>query len=578
MPLPLFTGILGKKNAAHLLRRATFGPTKASIDAFASLTPAQAVDQLFQAIPDPLPPIDPNTGATWVNIPASTTTTEDASLQAYLACWWFGLTTGQGAPSGQELSFLTKEKLIFFFHTHFTTIKTTVGNSRALYYQNGLFRKFAFDGGNDPILNFKNLAKKICIDNAMLILLDGRLNVKGKPNENFAREFLELFTIGKGLPGSIPVSNVPGDYIYFTEQDVQAAAKVFSGYDVDDTFTTIDPETNLPRAKVKMNSSNVASQHDNTIKQFSDRLGAATVTPDASLLIAGNPTDASMLDELDQLINLIFSQAETTKNICRKIYRYYVYHEVTPSIDSTVITEMVNTFIANNYKIEPVIKELLSSQHFYDVATSTEDDDSIGAIIKSPLDLVSGTLRFFDFKFPDCQTDAASFYDKTQRVLDAMVYQGMDFLNPFDVAGYEAYYQYPLFNRNWISANNLTERYKFIFDSMNASSMNPVSIDLLDFIQQYFSSNAMDPDALIRELVSYLFPLSQEGTEITTERLNYFKKEFFKLGTALPQGPLVFWQFSWTNANTIPEIKEDARGMLQDLMNAMLQSPEYQLM
>jgi len=74
-----------------------------------------------------------------------------------------------------------------------------------------------------------------------------------------------------------------------------------------------------------------------------------------------------------------------------------------------------------------------------------------------------------------------------------------------------------------------------------------------------------------------LFPLSIETTEITTARLDWFTAQFMKLGEVLNQPQPAFWQFSWANRNTIPASKEDARGMLQDKINTMLQSPEYQL-
>lgn len=574
MPLIPHTGTLGKKAAAHLLRRATFGANKTEIDAFSGLTASAAVTQLFQNTPLPPEPVLPG-GAAWVSMPPDPDEDEN-DLQFYIKCWWLGVLLNTGVSAANKLAFSTREKITFFLHTHLTTIQEVVGNSRSLYFQNKLLRQFAFDGAAGPLVTLRELTKKISIDNAMVALLDGRLNVKGNPNENYARELLELYTIGKGLNGQIPATGVPGDYYYFTEQDVQSAAKVLSGYDVDDTFTTIDADTLIPRAKLKTGTGGLPNQHDNTVKQFSARLGNATVTP----IVAGTqPTEASMLDEIDQLINMIYNQPETHRNVCRKIYRFYVYHDITTTIDNTVIADMVATFTANNYKIEPVIRELLQSQHFYDSADASVDNDNFGAIIKSPLQLVAETLNFFEYQLPDYVSQAASFYMKAENLLMAMEGQGMKLLNPFDVAGYEAYHQFPLYHRMWINTNALTQRYKFIYDTMTTENMDPnnVTIDLLAYMQLRFSANASDPDAFIRELASYLLPMYNEGPEITTQRLDWFKSQLFKLGQALPQGPLAFWQFSWANANVIPASGEDTRGMLQDLINAMLQSPEYQL-
>lgn len=577
MALTPYTGILTTKAAAHLLRRATFGFNKQEVDAFSGLTAIAAINTLFQPTSEPKPPVLPN-GSEWLAQPPSTTE-DDGLQQKYIRSWWLGILLNGGVNNNERMAFSTREKITFFLHSHFTTIQETVGSSRALYFQNILFRKFALDANANAKINLKELTKKISIDNAMLILLDGRLNVKGNPNENFARELLELYTIGKGLDGKIPDTGTPGDYYYFTEQDVQAAAKVLSGYDFDNTFSTLDVDTQLPRGKIKAGSDNIPTQHDNSSKLFSNRMGNTIVTPDANLLSNGKATEESMLDELDQLITMIYNQPETARNICRKLYRFYVYHNITTDIDAIIITELVTTLTTNNYKIEPVIRELLGSQHFFDSADSTVNNDNFGAIIKSPLDLVTSTLNFFEYKLPDYITNPVTFYGQSETLLSKMNDQGMNLLNPYDVAGYEAYHQYPIFNRNWINSNSLTQRYKFIYDTMTTDNLTATSvgIDLLAYIQLRFSSNARDPDWLVRQVAAYLLPLFQETTEITTERLSWFKTQFLKLGETLPQGPLVFWQFSWNNANTNSSSNTDARGMLQDLMNALLQSPEFQL-
>lgn len=577
MPLVSHSGVLGKKAAAHLLRRATFGPNKQEIDYFSGLTAAQAIAELFQVTPEPAAPLVPGAVTSWVTT-APSIDEEDDEQQQYVIRWWLGQILHTNVAS-QRMAFSTREKITFFLHSHFTTIQEVVNNSRSLYFQNILFRKYAFDGVADPVYSIRELAKKICVDNAMLALLDGRLNVKNNPNENFARELFELYTIGKGLSGQVPATGTPGDYYYFTEQDIQAAALVLSGWNIDNTFANLDPDTSIPMGIVKTGAGGTANQHDNNAKQFSPRMGDTVITPDPLLLTAGQPNQASMLDEIDQLINMIFAQPETARHICRKIYRFYVYHDVSTAIDSSVIAEMVNTLTSNNYKIEPVIRELLSSQHFFDSMDGSVDNDNFGAIIKSPLDLVCGTLNFFEYQMPDYISDTANFYMKAETLVRSLGDQGMRFMNPYDVAGYEAYHQYPIFNRHWINTNALTQRYKFIYDTMTTENTDPgaVTIDLLNYYALRFDANALDPDLLVREVASYLFALYAENTEITTLRYDWFKAQFMKLGDVLNQAQPAFWQFSWSNRGTIPASEMDSRGMLQDKINAMLQSPEYQL-
>ncbi|HEY9488409.1 MAG TPA: DUF1800 family protein, partial [Chryseosolibacter sp.] len=494
MPLPELSGTLGLKRAAHLLRRATFGPTKEEIDAFALLTPAQAIQQLFrQSLPHPLLPTDPLTGQEWVVTGTSDVNSPDDELQKYFKGWFIGQMLSNGIDPALSLAYSAREKIVFFLHTHFTAIQSKINNSRSLYFQNQLLRMFSLDALNaDPLINLRELSVKISIDNAMLQLLDGNMNVKGSPNENYAREFHELYTIGRGLEGTLPPTSEPGDYILFTEADIQAAARVFSGWQIDDTFATIDPQTNLRRGKVRGNPLN-ASAHDNDPKQFSARFNNAIIQPDPLLLNGGMATEESALDEIRQLVTQIYNKPETARNICWKIYRFFVYAPHTPetsiAIDNSIITEMANTFVANNFKIQPVIENLLCSEHFYEAGTSARDDN-FGGIIKSPLDLVIGTMRFFHLQIPDMATQPVAFYEATNEILRSLENLGLNFFEPYDVAGYEAYHQYPIYHRSWITPNYLARRYEFIRHVIMASDAGMFNVDVYEFVKNNF------PDAI----------------------------------------------------------------------------------
>src|SRR5258706_15162050 len=120
-----------------------------------------------------------------------------------------------GVDTGLSLAYSTREKIVFFIHTVLTTIQSKVDNSCSLYFQNQLFRLFAFDKTAGIKFNFKELTKKVTVDNAMLKMLEGDLNVDGSPNENYARELPGLFTIGRGLEGTLPPVAEPGDYFLY---------------------------------------------------------------------------------------------------------------------------------------------------------------------------------------------------------------------------------------------------------------------------------------------------------------------------------------------------------------------------
>ncbi len=591
MPLPSLSGPLGYKRASHLLHRASFGPTKQQIDSFATLSASQAVSMLFlQPLPDPALPLDPETGAEWVVSGTSDANSGDSDLQEFFKGWFIGQMLSIGVAPGNSLAYATREKLVFFLHTVFTTIQSKVDNSRSLYFQNQLFRKFAFDKSLGADYNFKELTKKVSVDNAMLRLLDGNLNVNGSVNENYGRELFELFTIGRGLEGTLPPSTTPGDYFNFTEQDVRAAAKVLSGWELDSTFLTLDNLVDLDLAgSVKLRRGKVrgsvtdANAHDNTVKQFSDRFNNAIIQPDPLLLAGSNATEASALDEISQLIELIYSKPETARNFCRRVYRFFVYHEITQPIDDTIIAEMANTFVSNGYKIQPVLEDLFQSQHFYDAAAGVLDDN-FGGIIKSPLDLMVGTFRLFGLQLPDPVSSASSFYEKTGELIRELDSMGMHLYEPFDVAGYDAYHQYPIYHRSWISTNFLTRRYEFIRNLVSDNQMMPGSlkIDVVVFVKDNISNAiAADARSLIIELAKYFLPLADnltfdpaldDNAGLTAERVNYFLSAFLK-SPQIDADPEGAWTFRWNNLTEM----EVVRGQLQNLFNAMLQSPEYQL-
>jgi uncharacterized protein (DUF1800 family) len=364
----------------------------------------------------------------------------------------------------------------------------------------------------------------------------------------------------------------------YTEQDVQAAAKVLSGWDTEETFLLIDVDTNLPRGTVKGSLTN-ASAHDNEPKQFSARFSNAIIQGNPLLLNGGNATEASALDEIQQLIDLIYSKPETAKNICWKIYRFFVYAPHTPdeslAIDGAIITEMANTFASNNYKVQPVIENLLRSQHFYEAGAGTVTDDNFGGIIKSPIDLVVPTLRFFEVPVPDMSTATADYYDATKEIVNTVYNQAMSFYEPYDVAGYEAYHQFPIYHRFWITPNTLANRYNFIRGVITAAEPGMFKVNVYEYVRNNIpSAIAADARLLVIELAKYLLPVTDNLTYddaaddtsgLTARRITYFKERFLQTFDE------AYWTTRWN------EGAGDLRDQLEFLFNALMQSPEYQL-
>ncbi len=513
------TGTLGRRRSAHILRRATFGPNKSYINLYAGRTANQAMAELFQATTVPAAPAD------FENFKG----------------WW----VGQMLNSGRSIV----EKMVFFYHTHFTTKEEIVGSRRALFHQNQLFRYYALG-------NFKELTKKICLDNAMMVFLNGRDNDRNNVNENFGREFLELYSIGKGLQIGA------GDYTNYTEQDVKEAARVFSGYRNDEEFLTIDPITGIPASYVRNDGGTVATAHDAGVKTFSQAFQNTTIQPNT--LVGEDATVAATLDELDQLLNMVFNQDETARHICRKLYRFLMYYEITPEVEQDIIGPLATTFRNNNYDILPVLQQLFQSEHFYDSDNAIVQDDSHAAIIKSPLELAVGTLRYYGVALPASGTQA--FYDSIDNgILAPMNLQGMNLLEPFEVAGYPAYHQNPDFHRNWISHNQLARRYQYMAQLMSSMDNFGFQLDAVAYVE----NNISDPSngqVIVQELIDDLLP-----EIITTVRFDYFLNDILLDSLSMANWTTEWFAYQGSNDDSA------VRTQLESLFNALMQSPEYQL-
>lgn len=557
-----FNGTLDKRLAGHLLRRTTFGPTKKDIDQYTGLTPAQAVANLLQQPEAPAPITNPATGAPLIDPDAGiykmVQDGDGVNLTNNFLHWWLATMKN----SGNNLT----EKMVYFMHTHFTTMKSRVEQPSALYHQIALFRFYALG-------NFKTLSLKICKDNAMLRFLDGILNVKDRPQENFGRELLELYTIGKGLQVAPDV--VDGEefanYTTYTEQDVKAATRVLSGWDEDTLFETIDPDTGIPTGKIKANANLLTTQHYTDIKTFSGAFQNTQIAP--AMVENESTTTAEVEAQLAQMIDMIFAQEETAKYLCRRLYRYFVYYDITDEIEQDIITPLAATFRNGGYELKPVIEQLLISSHFYDTDDNETGNNIIGAIIKSPLELVTGVGRFFNIPMPDPALEAADMDAAYSPILDEMESQGMDLYEPFEVAGYSAYHQTPVYNRNWISANYLAYRYIYsehILEKMNEEG-NPKSfgwLDVIAFVENTENvANPADANQLVTDLVTYMLP-----EDISAERLDYFLN-----GILLDGLSTEMWTLEWESYQTSGD-DTAVRMQIESLVRAIIQSPEYQLM
>ncbi len=520
------TGVWGFDQVAHLLKRTMFGATKNDITAMMSQTLDDVVTMLLAAQPTPPPPINVSTsdtgvplGQTWVTAPRlnSDGTNPNNQRNQSLKAWWIGLMLDQPVS-------LT-EKMTLFWHNHFVTETVETSDARFSYKYLALLRQYALG-------NFKDMVREITIDPAMLKYLNGNTNTKTNPNENYARELQELFTIGKGP------EIAPGNYTNYTEDDVIAAARVLTGWRTDAT---------------NISSYFTLSRHDTANKQFSADYGNTVIT---------GSSDPTGMAEINALLDMIFIQNETAKYICRKLYRYFVYYVIDDAAEANVITPLANIFRSNNYDVKPVLQTLLKSAHFFDSV-------NMGCMIKNPMELNVGTCRLFSVQFPTA-VDYVTQYDHWKYLRTQASGMQLDLCDPPNVAGWPAYYQLPQFYELWVNSDTLPKRNKFT-DTLVTPGYKKggftLIIDSIAFVNQV--SDPSDPNVIINEFAQLLFPI------VITDN----QKAFLK-GVLIPGLPDYEWTVEWNDylADPTNQTKlNSVKSKLQALLAFMMDMAEYQL-
>ena len=540
------TGALGKRRAAHFLRRCSFRYTRSRVDELSTLTAQQAFDNLFVQAPLLLAqPVYGASAVTWVDPPLPPNATlpdEEFTLRRYVMAWW--LHEALHDPGAGH-------KMEFFLH-QYLSVTAESGNSGQFFDYLRLLRWGALG-------NYKKMATKIVMDNCMLNYINNNINFVNNPNENFAREFLELHTIGKGdIAG-------PGDYTNYTEEDIVQAARVLTGFGNAQRHLNTDMETGLPAGKPFPQS------HDFQPKIFSNRFNSTSINAPT------NDLDG-MLAELNSFVDMIFDQEETSKNLCRRLYRFFVTRKISTEVETDIIVPLAQTLRDNDFELMPVLSQLLQSQHFHDEDDSAATDEIYGAFIKSPLDLAMQALSYFEIPIPDPITDNDTHYNTfyNAAVLERMLSRtGMDLFYPPDVAGYPGYYQDPVYNRQFFNSASIVGRYKLpeiLLTGTHAWVPSPgtpigTKLDFAKWIKDSGNiSNPSDSYVLVEELLIYLFP-----EEPDTERFTHFLDIVFL--DNLPPGD---WTYEWENYVSTGNDTEVAIP-LRRLLNAIMYAPEYQL-
>ena len=505
----------------HLLKRTLFGSTLADIEHFKSMSMSQAVDELLNPTsPLPMPPLKDYTGAdttaagaTWMNEETTDSSTNNYRRNSFKK-WWMGVMLNQDRS--------LREKLTLFWHNHFSTETSTIDNATFVYKHHDLLRQNALG-------NFKALVRAVTIDPAMLVYLNGEKNTMVAPDENYARELQELFTLGK--------ENSPN----YTEDDVRTVARVLTGW--------------------RNNAATIQSYFDETVHDTNNKTFSSSFYNGAVITGRTGPTGGDQ--ELDDLINLIFSKSEeVSRFIVKKIYRWFVYYDIDSSTMANVIEPLALIFRNSNWDIKAVMSALLKSEHFFDALNQ-------GCLIKSPIDLTVGLCREFKVAFPATYKEQYALWD-TLRSGAAQILQ--DIGDPPDVSGWKAYYQEPQFHEMWINSDTYPKRNQFtdIISVLGFTrSGQRIIIDPIGFAKDL--SNPADPNALITDslLILYRIPLSQASRD-------QIKKDILLTG----QNTDYYWTNAWNAYIASPSdmmAYSTVNSRLQGLYKYFMNLAEYHL-
>ncbi len=576
--LDLYTDPLTPRTAAHLLRRATFGPTQAEISAFSApgQTAAIAVQTLIANVNyTPAQPVDLNNNRTTAGLPYLQNSTTPAGeylpflganngdYSTYIKYWWLNLMIQPGPVN-------LLDKLTLFWQNHFVTTREEVGDHRFLWSYLNLLRTNALG-------DFRTLVMQISKEPAMLRYLNGDMNEvgAGKANENYARELQELFTVG--------AVDFAGNHNY-TEDDVKNAARVLTGW----KYTNYGKENSTSFA-----TTFTGTKHDTSPKTFSDKYGYKIIMSPVTV-----PTGFANLGEyeLSELVTMLLNHPQTARFICRKLFRWYVNPSVTAAIETKVIIPLAALFVSSGYQIRPVIEKLLTSQIFF-------DEVNIGAMVKSPAEFVVGLYRFYELAIPPLTPTVLPVRATLDHLYSKMRDQQLNLIDQPTVFGYEPYYQTG-YSKLWASTgtivlrNDLVNRLADSYTVYLGPVLNLNPLGRITALQSNFGGFAAAPTTALPSpvpttpSVTCVQVLDSFLLNLLATDLDQTQKDFLidkiMMGN---QAPRTAWEFEWNlyrRTVTYPNfsgystsVKNNARNAvnnrLKNLMKYLLRLAEYHI-
>ena len=434
--------ILTYDEAAHLLRRLGFGGPPDEINDLVARGREGAVDYLInyenidnKAMDDALTVAGLTENRIGDNVPI----------------WWLArmlLTRRQ-----------FEEKMTLFWHNHFATALSKVPYNQ-IYVQNLTLRQSALD-------RFDSLLLKVAQDPAMLVWLDGVSNVLGNPNENFARELQELFTMG--------VKDLITGEANYTEKDVREIARAFTGW-------TFKQKAKL-KFRFQLRFFVNEGQHDNTSKQIYGQTGN----------LSG-----------EDVTSLIAARRATPRFLVKKLFEFFVYPlDLTNPDDRTTLEKFADMYLTNDHSIKAVVRAIFVSDEFF-------SDRARFALIKNPIEFVVGAIRMLGAVY----NPGAAVFPPVLPLRVRAKQMGLDLMNPPDVAGWHL-------NLGWFNTAAMLERYNFANDFANTRLFDATKTQVWltgDQLKKYTDPSAQKT---VENFLSVLGPLkaSPEIAQVLTDYL-----------------------------------------------------------
>ncbi len=340
----------GRKWAAHLYRRAAFGPSRDDLLEAERLGFQGTLDLLCNGTPSATEVLE-----TLVDVGGMAAQGDEEGEQ--LRGWWLYCMLHGGHP--------LREKLTLFWHNHFATSLAKVQSSILMFGQNCLLRKHALG-------RFGPLLQAISRDAAMLVWLDSNSNVKGKPNENYARELMELFSLGVG---------------HYTEKDIREAARAFTGWRTDGVGFAFD-----------------ARLHDSGLKAVLGQTGSW---------------------DGGDVVRIVLEQPAAAQFLIRKLYHFLVSEKAEPP--DSLLEPLCESFRKSDYDIAALVRTILSSRHFY-------SDHAFRQRVKGPVEYVVGAAHAVYRRYGEDKADYRSLPQRV--LVDWLGSMGQRLFEPPNVKGW----------------------------------------------------------------------------------------------------------------------------------------------